>query len=844
MTVTSVVRVEPAFPPNSLARQMVAGVLVLNFVVAGIICFSLYQSKLHYSTRAIVATQNISQILDEYITGIIAKVDIDIQSVSDEAERQLATGAIRDSTLNSFIIREHSRLPELVAFRATNESGDAIYGPEATPAKTTSLAHRDYFKSLRDTPDAGLLISKPIVGGISGKWMVILARRINKPDGTFAGLVYAGVELAYLTKTFSKIDVGTHGVITFVDSDFGLVARFPQYKSAGMDVGQRVNSHRFSELIQAGKTTGMYTSKSSIDSIERTFSFRKLNLPSPHYVIVGLATSDYLAGWHKEIMMLSLFMLIVILITFASASMFYREWKRTRDAEEALASSERFLKAIIDAEPECIKMLDIDGNLLMMNRAGLEIIEADSFEQVKDQCVYPLITDQHRDAFMALTKQTFHGIPGILEFEIIGIKGQHAWLETHVVPFRNEQGNIVALLGIGRDVSERIRLEKEREAFNHKLQQTQKLESLGVLAGGIAHDFNNILMTIMGNADLALLRINKESPATENLLQIEQAAARAADLARQMLAYSGKGKFVVEDLDINNLVEDMLHMLEVSISKKSVLRRNLHLDLPAVKADATQIRQIIMNLIINASEAIGNRSGVITLTTGCMDCDRNYLKDVWLDGNLSDGLYVYLEIADTGCGMDKEVMAKLFDPFFTTKFTGRGLGMAAVLGIVRGHKGAIKVYSEPDKGTTFKILLPSSGRVADILAGETHKDDWRGGGKVLLVDDEETIRGVGTEMLKEFGFTIITANDGKEAIEIFKTTSDISFVILDLTMPHMDGEQCFSELRQLDSGVKVIMSSGFSEHEITRKFAGKGLAGFIQKPYTLSVLKDAIRNIQ
>ena len=209
MTVTSVVRVEPAFPPNSLARQMVAGVLVLNFVVAGIICFSLYQSKLHYSTRAIVATQNISQILDEYITGIIAKVDIDIQSVSDEAERQLATGAIRDSTLNSFIIREHSRLPELVAFRATNESGDAIYGPEATPAKTTSLAHRDYFKSLRDTPDAGLLISKPIVGGISGKWMVILARRINKPDGTFAGLVYAGVELAYLTKTFSKIDVGT-----------------------------------------------------------------------------------------------------------------------------------------------------------------------------------------------------------------------------------------------------------------------------------------------------------------------------------------------------------------------------------------------------------------------------------------------------------------------------------------------------------------------------------------------------------------------------------------------------------------------------------------------------------
>ncbi len=399
------------------------------------------------------------------------------------------------------------------------------------------------------------------------------------------------------------------------------------------------------------------------------------------------------------------------------------------------------------------------------------------------------------------------------------------------------------LFFMARDVTELKRAVDDRIDFEKQLLHAQKLESLGVLAGGIAHDFNNLLMAIMGNADLALMRLNPESPAVDNLKRIEQASARAADLAKQMLAYSGKGKFVVEHLDMSRLLEEMLHMLEVSISKKAVLRFNLMHPIPSVEADATQMRQIVMNLVINASEAIGDKSGVIAITTGCMDCDRNYLKDVWLDENISAGLYVYLEIADSGCGMDKATMTKLFDPFFTTKFTGRGLGMAAVLGIVRGHKGAIKVYSEPNKGTTFKILLPASDRPAELFNGHTHTDDWKGSGKVLLVDDEETVRGIGREMLQELGFTVITADDGREGVAAFKENPDVAFVILDLTMPHMDGEQCFRVLKQLKPDVKVMISSGYSEQEVSIKFVGKGLAGFIQKPYKLSVLRDAVRGI-
>ncbi|MBU5614181.1 hybrid sensor histidine kinase/response regulator [Geomonas azotofigens] len=395
------------------------------------------------------------------------------------------------------------------------------------------------------------------------------------------------------------------------------------------------------------------------------------------------------------------------------------------------------------------------------------------------------------------------------------------------------------------DITERKRSEEERLNLEKQLLHAQKLESLGVLAGGIAHDFNNLLTSIIGHTDLALLRLNRESPVRENLHQVELAATRAADLAKQMLAYSGKGKFLVEPIELNRLVEEMTKMLEISISKHCVLRFNLAAALPLVDADATQLRQIIMNLVINASEAIGEKSGVIAVSTGCMQCDRRYLNSFWLNEQIPEGLYVWFEIADTGCGMDKETVAKIFDPFFTTKFTGRGLGMAAVLGIVRGHKGAIKVYSELGQGTTFKVLLPAGERFKEFLdCSAKQEDSWKGTGTVLLVDDEETVIGIGSEMLKELGFEVLTALDGREAVEVFKENRGrISAVLLDLTMPHLDGEQTFRELRLLDPEVKVIMSSGYNEQEVTQRFAGKGLTGFIQKPYKFSTLRSMISTL-
>jgi len=322
------------------------------------------------------------------------------------------------------------------------------------------------------------------------------------------------------------------------------------------------------------------------------------------------------------------------------------------------------------------------------------------------------------------------------------------------------------------------------------------------------------------------------------LKSIKTTAERAADLSRQMLAYSGKGSFVIGPIDLNEVVREMGHLLEVSVSKKALLRYQLSSDVPRIVADATQIRQVIMNLITNASDAIGESDGVIAISTGIVRCTQADLATSYLDDQLPRGPYVFLTVEDTGCGMDGGTVQRIFDPFFTTKFTGRGLGLAAALGIVRGHKGAIQVESEVGRGTRFRILLPVAGEVARV--GEkprTEATEWRPSGTVLLVDDEPAVREIGARMLEQAGLTVVTAADGLQAVQFLKEhPHDVSCVLLDLSMPHMGGEETFRELRRIRENIPVILSSGYSEQEVVDRFTGQGIAGFVQKPYLVAQL--------
>lgn len=436
-------------------------------------------------------------------------------------------------------------------------------------------------------------------------------------------------------------------------------------------------------------------------------------------------------------------------------------------------------------------------------------------------------------------------------FARVAASGEPAQLTEYCAPLQrhtevNAFSSCKGTFGVVfRDVTDQVEAGKQREAFEQQMQQMQKLESLGVLAGGVAHDFNNILMSILGNADLALECLSPVSPVRSHLEDIERSSRRAAELCRQMLAYSGRGRFVVEPVSLSEIIQEMQHMLEISISKKAVLKYHFGDDLPSVEADVSQLRQIIMNMVLNASEAIGDRSGVICLTTGAMECDRAYLSESYLDESLPEGLYIYIEVADTGCGMDAETKARIFDPFFTTKFTGRGLGLAAVLGIVRGHHGAIKIYSERNCGSTFKILLPASEKAPEPHVETSEgSSEWRGAGTILLADDEETVRTIGGRMIKRLGFEVVLAEDGREALELFKERPDeFDCVVLDLTMPHMDGEEAFREIRRIRKDARVVLSSGYNEQDVVNRFSGKGLAGFIQKPYNIKRLATVMREI-
>jgi PAS domain S-box-containing protein len=392
----------------------------------------------------------------------------------------------------------------------------------------------------------------------------------------------------------------------------------------------------------------------------------------------------------------------------------------------------------------------------------------------------------------------------------------------------------------------RVLAEEERRNLEQQVQQAQKLESLGVLAGGIAHDFNNLLMAIMGNAEIASMKVEKESSVYDNLMEVERISKRAADLCSQMLAYSGKGRFIVEALDLNEVVHEMPHLLEVSISKKAHLEYDLNKSIPAIKADPTQMRQVVMNLITNASEAIGDNVGTIYISTGIEECDSATLCDSYLYGkDLPKGSYVFLEVSDSGCGMDEETVNKIFDPFFTTKFTGRGLGLAAVLGIIRGHDGVIRVESRPGLGTTIRVLFPSIQKKIEEKKKDIPVDEnWQCSGTILVIDDEKDVLNITVKILEKYGFDVLKASDGFEGVERFRKHSEkISAVLLDLTMPRMNGEEAFVEMQKINSNVPVILCTGYNIQETIDNISISGLAAFLKKPFKARDLREKLMNI-
>ena len=421
-------------------------------------------------------------------------------------------------------------------------------------------------------------------------------------------------------------------------------------------------------------------------------------------------------------------------------------------------------------------------------------------------------------------------------------------MRTYLVdkfPLQHADGSVHAVAGISTDITERRRAETERAAMERRLLEGQKLESLGVLAGGIAHDFNNLLTGILGHASLCRAQLAPEAPEQSFLGHVEHSARRAAELCQQMLAYSGRGRLEVQAVELGALLHETIPLLRLSLPLHARLHLDLEPGLPSVIADLAQMRQIVMNLVRNAVEALGENEGDITVRTRLVAADAALFASCVHAPELPSGDYAGLEVSDTGCGMPPETLGRIFDPFFTTKFTGRGLGLAALLGIVRGHQGAVRVESRPGQGSSFHVYLPIPPPSRPAIPSAppfpaTIARPFPVAVRILLVDDEEAVRETAASILRTFGYEISTAADGETALARFRENpAAYHAAILDLTMPGLSGQDLLLALRGLCPGLPVLLMSGYSEADAADLLASPRTA-FLAKPFTVPALRDKL----
>jgi PAS domain S-box-containing protein len=507
-----------------------------------------------------------------------------------------------------------------------------------------------------------------------------------------------------------------------------------------------------------------------------------------------------------------------------------------KQAEEALRESEQQLKTLADSIPQLVWMAEPSGFVFWFNRRWYEYtgtsfdeVQGWGWQAVHDPEVLPRVLDLWRKSLHA-------GSPNEMEFPLRGADGAFRRFLTRVIPLRDGHGNVTRWFGTSTDIEDQKRAEEA-------VRQKQNLESTAVLAGGVAHDFNNLLTGVLGNASLALEGLSSSDPNAEYLREIVQATERAAHLTRQMLAYAGKGSFILKRLDLSTHVREIGTLIHAAIPRQVAVEMALTPDLPVIEADPGQLQEIVMNLVINAAEAIGEgRSGKVRVATRC----QNILQATearFIPECPAPGAYVVLAVEDDGVGMTEDVRSKIFDPFFSTKFAGRGLGLSAVLGIVRRLRGAVTVESESGRGSRIQAYFAAvpreeqTGQINELGLTES-------GGVVLVVDDEEMVRGVAKHALEHHGYSVLVANDGREGVEVFReNASRINVVLLDLVMPVMGGEETLQALRSLHPNVPVILSSGYDETRATSGFQSSQLSAFLQKPYTASQLVSVVARV-
>jgi len=533
---------------------------------------------------------------------------------------------------------------------------------------------------------------------------------------------------------------------------------------------------------------------------------------------------------HTSTLVNVLFLWLAVLLWFS-----FRRWRRTTKRRVDLEA------VVSGISPDALFVVAPDRAIVMCTDS-VERVFGYKPEELLNSKTDTLYDDRRLDKtrpgeiYEALEKEGFH----VGRAEGRRKNGETFPLEIITGELAGREGAVL----VARDITERVRAEDERVTLEARMREQQKLESLGRLASGIAHDFNNLVSIVMAKTELALMDMSDTGDIQMKLQGIRAASEHAGELCKQMMAYAGKGKLVVEPFDLSAAVRDMVELLQISIPKTVALKYDLQAGLPLVTGDVVQNQQIAMNLMRNAAEALGKESGRISVTTGTMECSEDYLSGIYMGESLSPGPHVFLEVSDTGPGMDDETKARIFDPFFTTKSTGRGLGLATVIGIVRGHSGAMDVRAAPGEGSAFKILLPCADKEDGGMIGGPETGPWRGKGTILVIDEDKSVRSVAGRMLSQMGFSALVSSGGDRAIEQLREhAADVAVVLLDVTPSHSAADEVLASIRHLRKDVPVVLSSTYGDEDAFSDFALKGVSGFLHKPYDVSILREKLREI-